>query len=96
MSVPDLLLLLAAGFAAGGMNALAGGGTYDKLCALISDGNVDMPAAGFAMGDVVLGTFNKDDVADPAIAEAAFALAEGEVSDVVDGAFGGGELEVQG
>jgi histidyl-tRNA synthetase len=31
-----------------GLRALAGGGTYDKLCALISDGNVDMPAAGFS------------------------------------------------
>ncbi|WP_395735854.1 histidine--tRNA ligase [Prosthecobacter sp.] len=38
-----------------GLRALAGGGSYDKLCALISDGTVDLPAAGFAMGDVVLG-----------------------------------------
>lgn len=38
-----------------GLRAIAGGGRYDKLCALMSDGNVDMPAAGFAMGDVVLG-----------------------------------------
>lgn len=38
-----------------GLRAVAGGGRYDKLCALMSDGNVDMPAAGFAMGDVVLG-----------------------------------------
>ncbi len=36
------------------LRALAGGGRYDKLCALMSDGNIDMPAAGFAMGDVVL------------------------------------------
>ncbi len=42
-----------------GLRALAGGGTYDKLCALMSDGNVDMPAAGFAMGDVVLGILLK-------------------------------------
>jgi histidyl-tRNA synthetase len=42
-----------------GLRALAGGGTYDKLCALISNGNVDMPAAGFAMGDVVLGILLK-------------------------------------
>jgi histidyl-tRNA synthetase len=34
---------------------VAGGGRYDKLCALMSDGSVDMPAAGYAMGDVVLG-----------------------------------------
>lgn len=38
-----------------GLRAVAGGGRYDKLCALMSDGAVDMPAAGFAMGDVVLG-----------------------------------------
>jgi histidyl-tRNA synthetase len=38
-----------------GLRAVAGGGRYDKLCALMSDGHVDMPAAGFAMGDVVLG-----------------------------------------
>jgi histidyl-tRNA synthetase len=37
------------------LRAVAGGGRYDKLCALMSDGSVDMPAAGFAMGDVVLG-----------------------------------------
>ena len=37
-----------------GLRAVAGGGRYDKLCALMSDGKVDMPAAGFAMGDVVL------------------------------------------
>lgn len=36
------------------LRAVAGGGRYDKLCALMSDGKVDMPAAGFAMGDVVL------------------------------------------
>lgn len=38
-----------------GLRAVAGGGRYDKLCALISDSSVDMPSAGFAMGDVVLG-----------------------------------------
>jgi histidyl-tRNA synthetase len=38
-----------------GLRAVAGGGRYDKLCALMSDGKADMPAAGFAMGDVVLG-----------------------------------------
>jgi histidyl-tRNA synthetase len=37
------------------LRAVAGGGRYDKLCALMSDGHVDMPSAGFAMGDVVLG-----------------------------------------
>lgn len=36
-----------------GMRALAGGGRYDKLLGLI--GGVDMPACGFAMGDMVMG-----------------------------------------
>lgn len=44
---------------------------------------------GKQMSDVLLGTFEKDRVADPAIAEAAFALQEaGAVSDVVAGTFG--------
>jgi histidyl-tRNA synthetase len=34
--------------------ALAGGGRYDNLLSLMSDGKVDMPALGFGMGDVVL------------------------------------------
>jgi histidyl-tRNA synthetase len=38
-----------------GLRAIAGGGRYDNLISLISDGEVDMPACGFAMGDVVLG-----------------------------------------
>lgn len=42
-----------------GLRAVAGGGRYDKLCALMSDGAVDLPAAGFAMGDVVLGLLLK-------------------------------------
>jgi histidyl-tRNA synthetase len=37
------------------LRAVAGGGRYDQLCSVMSDGSVDMPAAGFAMGDVVLG-----------------------------------------
>ena len=36
------------------MRAVAGGGRYDKLCALMSDGAADIPACGFAMGDVVI------------------------------------------
>lgn len=39
----------------GDMRAIAGGGRYDGLARLI--GGSDMPAAGFAMGDVVLGNF---------------------------------------
>lgn len=35
-----------------GMRAVAGGGRYDELVKLI--GKVDMPAAGFAMGDMVI------------------------------------------
>ena len=34
--------------------AIAGGGRYDQLVSLVSNGKKDMPAAGFAMGDVVL------------------------------------------
>jgi histidyl-tRNA synthetase len=34
--------------------ALAGGGRYDNLRSLMSDGKVDLPALGFGMGDVVL------------------------------------------
>lgn len=60
------------------LDKIRGGATFEEIVA----------EEGKTMGDVVLGTFNNDDVADPAIAEAAFALAEGEVSDVVDGAFG--------
>lgn len=37
-----------------GMRAVAGGGRYDSLCGLVSGGAVDLPAAGFAMGDVVI------------------------------------------
>ncbi len=36
------------------LRAIAGGGRYDNLVSLLSDGNVDLPACGFAMGDVVL------------------------------------------
>ena len=46
-------------------------------------------AQGRTLADTVLGEFAKADVPDPAIAEAAFALAgTNEISDVVDGAFG--------
>jgi histidyl-tRNA synthetase len=34
--------------------ALAGGGRYDRLLSLMSDGKVHLPALGFGMGDVVL------------------------------------------
>jgi len=35
--------------------AIAGGGRYDNLVHQLSDGAVSLPAAGFALGDVVLG-----------------------------------------
>lgn len=41
-----------------GMRAVAGGGRYDQLCQLI--GNSDLPACGFAMGDMVIGDFVKE------------------------------------
>ena len=40
--------------ARGEMRAVAGGGRYDHLVGLVSDGKVDLPAAGFAMGNVVI------------------------------------------
>lgn len=43
--------------------ALAGGGRYDRLLALMSDGKTDLPALGFGMGDVVLGNMIEDIVA---------------------------------
>ena len=38
----------------GKFRAIAGGGRYDQLIKLVSKGKSDLPAAGFAMGDVVL------------------------------------------
>lgn len=40
--------------------ALAGGGRYDGLIALVSDGKIDLPALGFGMGDYVLGNLIDD------------------------------------
>lgn len=40
--------------------ALAGGGRYDELLGLMSDGKVSMPALGFGMGDVVLANLIDD------------------------------------
>lgn len=40
-----------------GLRAVAGGGRYDALLGLLSDGRVNMPAVGMGMGDVVLGLF---------------------------------------
>lgn len=38
----------------GEFRAIAGGGRYDQLIHLMSDGKVNLPALGFGMGDVVL------------------------------------------
>jgi histidyl-tRNA synthetase len=40
--------------------ALAGGGRYDRLLEVVSDGKVQMPALGFGMGDVVLANMIED------------------------------------
>lgn len=40
--------------------AIAGGGRYDQLIGRISDNRIEMPALGFAMGDVVLTEFIKE------------------------------------
>ncbi len=40
--------------------ALAGGGRYDNLLSLMSDGKVNLPALGFGMGDVVLANLIND------------------------------------
>jgi histidyl-tRNA synthetase len=40
--------------------AVAGGGRYDALLSLMSDGKVNLPALGFGMGDVVLGNLIDD------------------------------------
>ncbi len=40
--------------------ALAGGGRYDQLLKLMSDGKTDLPALGFGMGDVVLANLIDD------------------------------------
>ena len=54
------------------------GATFEEL----------VTAEGKTMADVQLGTFSREDVADPAIAEAAFALQQGQTSGVVRGGFG--------
>lgn len=43
--------------------ALAGGGRYDRLLEVMSDGKVRMPALGFGMGDVVLANLIEDNPA---------------------------------
>jgi histidyl-tRNA synthetase len=44
----------------GKFRAIAGGGRYDHLVKLVSDGKSDLPALGFGMGDVVLADLLKE------------------------------------
>ncbi|MEM9080568.1 MAG: histidine--tRNA ligase [Verrucomicrobiota bacterium] len=39
------------------LRAVAGGGRYDTLVSTLTDGKTDLPAIGFAIGDVVIGHF---------------------------------------
>jgi len=61
---------------AGKFRALSGGGRYDNLIAQLSDGAASMPAAGFAMGDVVLGDLIADVPAAHAQKEAAVGIGQ--------------------
>jgi peptidyl-prolyl cis-trans isomerase D len=60
------------------LDSLKGGATFEKIVA----------AEGKTQADTLLGTLSKDKVADKTVAEAAFKLAENEVSPIVQGAFG--------
>ena len=60
------------------LDSIRAGATFDSI----------VTAQGKTSADTLLGTFAKDKVADPAVAEAAFALQANEVSPIVDGAFG--------
>ncbi|MEO3999746.1 peptidyl-prolyl cis-trans isomerase [Mesorhizobium sp. CAU 1732] len=64
--------------ASAALEKVRGGATFEDIAA----------EQGRSTADLLLGTFDKAGVADPAIAEAAFALEADEVSDVVQGAFG--------
>ncbi len=66
------------GVAETALDSIKAGATFDSVVA----------AQGKTAADTLLGTFTKDKVADPVVAEAAFALQVDEVSPVVAGAFG--------
>jgi histidyl-tRNA synthetase len=54
----------------GKFRAIAGGGRYDHLIKLVSDGKSDLPALGFGMGDVVLAELLKERGLVPALSQA--------------------------
>ncbi len=60
------------------LDSIRAGATFDSI----------VTAQGKTSSDTLLGTFAKDKVADPAVADAAFGLQANEVSQIVDGAFG--------
>lgn len=60
------------------LDRIRGGATFEDIAT----------EQGRAVEDTTIGTFAKDRIGDPAIADAAFALEPGAVSDVVDGRFG--------
>lgn len=60
------------------LDSIRAGATFDST----------VTAQGKTASDTLLGTFAKDKVPDPAVAEAAFVLQANEVSQIVDGAFG--------
>ncbi|HEY6631097.1 MAG TPA: SurA N-terminal domain-containing protein [Rhizobiaceae bacterium] len=60
------------------LDSIKAGATFDSI----------VTAQGKTAADTLLGTFAKDKVADPAVADAAFTLQANEVSPIVDGAFG--------
>jgi histidyl-tRNA synthetase len=55
----------------GNLRAIAGGGRYDRLLSDLSDGQADLPAVGFGMGDAVLLELLKESPAAKAREEAA-------------------------
>ena len=55
------------------LRAVAGGGRYDRLVSTLSDGSVDIPATGFAMGDAVIAHLIESCPAARALRDAALA-----------------------
>jgi len=60
------------------LDSTRGGSTFEDI----------VKAEGKTPADVLLGTFTKDKVPDPAVADAAFALQANQISDVLKGSFG--------